>query len=340
MSLIRAGRTPQLFPAKILSVDTVNRMVTVLDTLGNSKKGNVILVTNPGVFSSPRVGDVGLVIGTELGYYFLGKIDYGYARKLKGEVAYAGSTTDESYREAAEGEPYISNCNKGGGLHFSNSGGFSILSKMKRGIQYLANAGGKPLEWLKLIGRRSSLISPGGMAEVSAGGVIRTLPILGESQITDPLPTIPPTPIPPVAYEVLLAIRNGLGQVTERVQLGRVLQEPVVFSPGTPEISTNSGQPVKFVVEVKDPSGSVPMGSIKIDQIGTVEIKATPQLILESLFTYIGGNALTATEPAVLGIKLMAWLNSHTHPTGTGPSGTPTIPALLTDFCSLKIFVA
>ena len=35
------------------------------------------------------------------------------------------------------------------------------------------------------------------------------------------------------------------------------------------------------------------------------------------------------TEPAVLGTTLKGWLESHTHPTGVGPSGTPmsTLPS-------------
>jgi hypothetical protein len=38
---------------------------------------------------------------------------------------------------------------------------------------------------------------------------------------------------------------------------------------------------------------------------------------------FLGQNAAI---PAVLGLMLMAWLDTHIHPTGTGPSGPPVIP--------------
>lgn len=52
-----------------------------------------------------------------------------------------------------------------------------------------------------------------------------------------------------------------------------------------------------------------------------------------SVGSYNLGDA--ASESAVLGEKLIAWLNAHTHSTGMGPSGPPIVPAIPTDFLSL-----
>lgn len=42
-----------------------------------------------------------------------------------------------------------------------------------------------------------------------------------------------------------------------------------------------------------------------------------------------------AAKSTVLGEDLIIWLNSHVHPTGMGPSGPPSVPAIPTDFLSL-----
>lgn len=50
----------------------------------------------------------------------------------------------------------------------------------------------------------------------------------------------------------------------------------------------------------------------------------------------LGGKAI---DFAVLGLKLIKWLATHTHGTGVGPSTPPTIPPTPMDFCSKTVKV-
>jgi hypothetical protein len=54
-----------------------------------------------------------------------------------------------------------------------------------------------------------------------------------------------------------------------------------------------------------------------------LKIETTAEVTLESVLIKLGASA---TEAAVLGNALMTWLNAHTHPSGMGPTGTPTTP--------------
>lgn len=46
-----------------------------------------------------------------------------------------------------------------------------------------------------------------------------------------------------------------------------------------------------------------------------------------------------ATDSAVLGLKLIKWLATHTHGTGVGPSSPPIVPPTPADFCSTSVKV-
>lgn len=87
------------------------------------------------------------------------------------------------------------------------------------------------------------------------------------------------------------------------------------------------------------------MGGLNINTIGEVEFKGavgniknsmSALSILHNVKINLGDEA--AKEPLVLGLKLMKWLNNHTHGTGTGPSTTPIVPATPADFNSTKVF--
>ncbi len=61
---------------------------------------------------------------------------------------------------------------------------------------------------------------------------------------------------------------------------------------------------------------------------------STSGVVITSNKIKLGGEG--AFEPVVLGIKLLTWLAMHIHPTSMGPSGPPTPPPMMTDFCSQK----
>lgn len=66
-----------------------------------------------------------------------------------------------------------------------------------------------------------------------------------------------------------------------------------------------------------------------------IELKAPEKITLNALLKVILDSEV---EPVVLALKLITWLNSHTHPTPTGPSGIAVPPATPLDFASIKVF--
>lgn len=69
---------------------------------------------------------------------------------------------------------------------------------------------------------------------------------------------------------------------------------------------------------------------ITLDSTG-IKITAPTKLTIESTAVDVNADLInlgsTPIEPAVLGLKLLTWLNSHVHPTAVGPSGPPAVPA-------------
>lgn len=73
-------------------------------------------------------------------------------------------------------------------------------------------------------------------------------------------------------------------------------------------------------------------------------LRATPSPIVDGnddALTIAGPKirlgSVGATNPAVLFDELKAWLETHTHPTGVGPSGTPIQSATLDTIASSKV---
>ena len=89
------------------------------------------------------------------------------------------------------------------------------------------------------------------------------------------------------------------------------------------------------------------MGSLEISILGKTTLTSLVQTTIDSTGQVVIGDSAkiisiggaTSTEPAVLGLKLMTWLNSHTHPHSHGPTATPLKPMLPTDL-SKKIFLS
>ncbi len=89
------------------------------------------------------------------------------------------------------------------------------------------------------------------------------------------------------------------------------------------KLPTNSGDSRQSpkTIRIKHSTGTV----IKIKADGTVVIKAAK--------IELGDDS--PGDSLVLGSKLTALFNMHTHPTGVGPSGVPVIPMASTDFSSI-----
>lgn len=98
-----------------------------------------------------------------------------------------------------------------------------------------------------------------------------------------------------------------------------------------------------------DETGAIELANkiagLNISTIGEVEMKSAMGSVKSAMSALtinhnvrISLGSDSATEPLVLGLKLMKWLNSHTHGTGTGPSTSPITPATPADFNSTKVF--
>lgn len=83
----------------------------------------------------------------------------------------------------------------------------------------------------------------------------------------------------------------------------------------------------KVVIEDKDNSNVITLDSngVKIETTAKVVVSGATEFSVDASSIKLGGSG--AAKSAVLGESLLSWLNSHTHPTGVGPSGPPTSPA-------------
>lgn len=97
---------------------------------------------------------------------------------------------------------------------------------------------------------------------------------------------------------------------------------------GTVEILNKNGSQVlldaenkKIVIEDKDNSNTITIDSngVKIETSAKVAITGASEFSVDAASIKLGADG--ATQSAVLGDALVSWLNSHTHPTGVGPSG-------------------
>ena len=83
----------------------------------------------------------------------------------------------------------------------------------------------------------------------------------------------------------------------------------------------------KVVIEDKDNSNVITLDSngVKIETKAKVVVSGATEFSVDATSIKLGGSG--ASKSAVLGENLLQWLNSHTHPTGVGPSGPPAAPA-------------
>jgi hypothetical protein len=334
MPLPPAPLKAHLFHGKVIAARPEERLVDVEWYDAEVKKQNVIVVTDTSNYAFPRVNEVGLVLGDDIGgYYWLGKIDFGYSRKLAGDI---NTETGRKWpvRKINPGESYITNLLQGIGLFLGNSGNFSLLSQFQDGVKYIAKKSGAAFR--KLLLSSKSIISTASSVQLNLGSVIRKLPVTGESIITNETGL-------QSAQEFLAVVKKIVGVTSVesvKLHLGDILTEPVTAQIGVPQVSTTTGQFIRALLSVFDPTGQTELASLKMDIAGNIEITGTPTAIFDALLVYIGGNAAAATHQAVHADTLITWLNTHTHSSSVGPTGTVITPALPTDFASTKVFLA
>lgn len=89
-----------------------------------------------------------------------------------------------------------------------------------------------------------------------------------------------------------------------------------------------------------------PLSDISIKESGIIELNgSTGSITVGMANTEIDHSAMikigsgASSEFAVLGAKLMNWLNAHTHNSSGGPTSPPIQPAMVTDFGSNKVYI-
>lgn len=335
MGLLPEPINARFFRAKIISVDGENRTVDVKVLNDETKYTKVMVLSEAGNYSMPRTGDIGLIIGDVTSMYWLGRLDFGYKKKLDDKLAgKKDPNTGKKWTGVLidEGVTYITNLLQNINLNLSNSGDFSLTNALQEGIMYVRNKSGKPLRWLQLLGRSISIY--GANVSMNIGTVVRSIPPFGYSTVNDETGTAP-------AKEIYGQVTNTVGVVPlamAKIKLGNVLQDPVTNAQvGVPELGAFGGF-LRVLLGAHNAAG-LPAGALKIDQSGNIDIVSLfGQLLLNGITIHIGG--LPSTHPAVFGDQLLIWLNAHTHPTSVGPSGPPVTPATTADFCSTKVLLS
>lgn len=335
-----------LFHAVVTAAYPENRTVDVrwlgLDVI----KRNVPLVQSSGNYTFPHVGEPGLVIGNDSsGYYWLGKIDFGYNAKLQGEI---NPTTGEKWpvRKVNPGEILIQHLFQAIGLFIGNSGNWRLGNRLQDGIHYLKYKSGESLRRLQLAARTITQIATN--VEVKFGTVLRSIPVMGIKAILDITRT-------KAAQEFLVSLKTIQGVVPidkVKLHLGDIFVEPIVdASTAIPKYHTEAGAvgsaaALRALLAVFNSVG-IEISSIKIDELGNMSINTplpgsgTLSLNANTKLA-LGGPPDLTVEPAVLGQRLVTWLAAHKHPTSVGLSGPPSPDDLstLANILSIKVFVS
>lgn len=115
---------------------------------------------------------------------------------------------------------------------------------------------------------------------------------------------------------------------------------------GSVEVTNKQGSKItldaenkQIVVDDVDNGNTVTLDSngVKVKTKAKVVVEGATEFSVEASSIKLG--ASSASFSAVLGEKLAAWLKSHTHPTGVGPSGTPVPPLIDADILSQNVKV-
>jgi hypothetical protein len=240
-------------PAEIISVYESDRFADIKWLGMEGTRPGVVIVNNPGNTSMPKPGDRGLVIGTGNYFYFIGKIEYGYVNKVNGNYTNPDTGKVQTSKLVKGGETYLTNTDTKSWLNLPNTGDMELLNGYTEGFDYIAN-----LRISKLLGKTVGMFANG--INFLVGTAIRNVPGKGDQPIAGSSSG--------KALEALLQIAY-MGAQSVRFHLGEIMD---LVSGASPELSA-WGARLKAILEVT--AGAAPLGSLKIDESGNLEVKST-----------------------------------------------------------------
>jgi hypothetical protein len=346
------------FKAVVTALYPSDRTIDVINAHNRIPIKRVYVVMDAGNFSFPNLDDIGLVMGDETAFYYLGRLDNNYQQKIAGNVKDANGNKLAA-KLVNGGESMIMNLAKRIGLFFSNNGNFSLINDFLDGLIYTGTSGNSPLRLTELAGQTIQLT--GGLVKLNVGSVIRNVIAQGKKAIVD---STNPTQY---GAEVKAEIQTPLALPVAKFHMGNILMEPVADPmAGIPTPGTFVA-PLRALLSVFSELG-VETTTIKMDQTGNMEIAAklpgTGLLAisagvsagLDAPRVDIGGlpppAGVLATEPCMQGIKFAIWfknfldnyLATHTHQSPVGPTGIPIQPTVPfepvgTEYSSTKVYI-
>lgn len=272
----------------------------------------VCVVNTAGNYALPQEKDFVLILSTAAVSYCIGVVQLDYEGKIERKKI---KDVNGQYVRADivdAGGINIGNITNRTKLTIDNNGDFSFWSSLVAGLRF---------ESLRQILTLSAgtLNTLAGTVSSAMGNVFRVLPGTGNTPI-QAVPPIDSTGIPGFAAVEVFFDLLYLTKRLVRFHLGHILN-----SKGVPEMSSLPFvKPLRALLEVC--TGGVTISSFKMDEGGNIEIGTTlGNIVIDSSAVsdciHIGGSALTTTQHAVLGELLIAWLNTHTHPSSWGPTG-------------------
>lgn len=263
--------------AIVKAVSAENRHVDVKYVGSDRGKSSVVVVTDPGSLSFPKVGDYVLIISVDEVDYCLGKVEYQFATKLE--------EADPKPRKVEGGETFLTNLAKRTWLYLANSGNFSLMNGLNDGLKYFSKS-----RVLRLAGYALSLVGFG--TRINFGSVTRNIPGAGSTTIPSDVVTIP-------AVEALIDLTVNKIPVA-LFHIGQIFTNTATPAP----IPSSWGGRLRALLQVFN-AGGLPAASLQMDEVGNVELSSLlANVMLNGLSIQLGG--ITATEPVMRGTSYTA----------------------------------
>lgn len=277
--VVQVEPTPGMYvqPAKVIKVDPVQRSVDVKWLGQESGAKDIPILTNPGSFSMPKVGEGCLILLSESWEYYLGKLEYNYANKIEGTTSDPHTGEKIIAKEVKGGEVFLSNLAKRAWMSITNSGDFGLLNGLNEGLKYFTK--GRILRLAAMTVRVA-----GNGLKAALGSTVRDLPGKGATVITEgAAPTV----------EGFVEISKA-GVKLARAHLGEVKDTTLGSVPDTSSYGS------KLRVLLQSLAGDSPLAEVKLDEAGNAEMKATTgKALVDGTEVQLGGVA--ASEQVIKG---------------------------------------